>query len=365
MNSIQKNKLYYPQLDAIRGLSFLAVFFYHAYSPNSLNGFALFLFHKLDLSIDVFFTLSSFLITWLGLAEIKSKGNFSFKNYFIRRALRIWPLYYILLLFSFIILPLAASYLGIKITLPPATYYIFFIANFYNEGQVYFLQFLWTLSVEEQFYILWGLCLWGLKQHLILCLLLLMLISIVFNIYAINTYKAHYFNTLTYLFDFGIGALSATLLFNQFEKCKNLFTNKSFISILLFYISPWILFLISYLATSQNTGITNDYINLLVRYLFILFIALLIVEQMTNAKTLVKLNKAKFLIYTGKISYGLYCFHGIVLTFGGYVLQKNNVTLFTLTTALLFLVITYCLSSISYYFIEKPFLKLKDGHRRI
>ena len=138
----EKAKYYFPQLDSIRGLSFLAVFFFHAVHPHFGTGFfsrmAQYLYNNLVLSIDVFFILSSFLLTWLGINEYKEKGNFSFVNYFIRRILRIWPLYFLIMIFSFILLP----YLQVSVTLPPAFYYVYFISNFYLEGHVYFLRFL-------------------------------------------------------------------------------------------------------------------------------------------------------------------------------------------------------------------------------
>ena len=90
---VNKAKYYFPQLDSIRGLSFLAVFFFHAFHPHFGTRFfgrmLQYFYNNLDLSIDVFFILSSFLLTWLGINEYRTKGNFSFVNYFIRRALRI------------------------------------------------------------------------------------------------------------------------------------------------------------------------------------------------------------------------------------------------------------------------------------
>ena len=78
------SKYYFPQLDAIRGLSFLAVYFVHAFHPDFGTGFfkelLQYLYNNLALSIDVFFILSSFLLTWLGINEYKVKGNFSFMN---------------------------------------------------------------------------------------------------------------------------------------------------------------------------------------------------------------------------------------------------------------------------------------------
>ena len=154
-------KKYYPQLDSIRGIAFLLVFIFHSYRPTFSEGifsqFSQFIFDHLLFGLDIFFVLSSFLLTLLGLNEYEKTGKFSFKNYIIRRSLRIWPLYFLVMFFSFVILKMVVYYSGHQITLPPAYWYLFFISNFYLPDHVFFLRVLWTLSVEEQFYIFWGM----------------------------------------------------------------------------------------------------------------------------------------------------------------------------------------------------------------
>src|SRR5690606_13494204 len=103
--SMQRRE-YFPFLDALRGLSFIGIFILHASQPMWDNSpIDKFLHHfrfSLSFSIDVFFILSSFLLTYLGLREFEKHGRFSFKNYFLRRALRIWPLYYLIMVLSFL-----------------------------------------------------------------------------------------------------------------------------------------------------------------------------------------------------------------------------------------------------------------------
>jgi peptidoglycan/LPS O-acetylase OafA/YrhL len=365
-NAVQK--YYYPQLDAIRGLSFIAVFFFHAYHPifgeKTINQFLQFLYTNLELSIDVFFILSSFLLTWLGITEFEKKGNFSFKNYFIRRALRIWPLYYILMFFSFCIVPLFANKFGTHITIPPPSYYLFFIANYYTKDHVYFLKFLWTLSVEEQFYLLWGVCLLLFQKYLKVVIIIFLAVSILFTVYSTVKNIPVYFNTLTYLFDFSLGACIAVMIKRQSkisQKFQNFTKQKSALFLLLL---PTI-FLVFFFLQFNTTGITNNFINVCCRWVFIIYISLLIMEQMVNKQTLLKLGNNKFLIYTGKISYGLYCFHGIILTFGALLLVKLNLHIHPLLKAILLLTINYAVSSISYQYLETPFLKLKNQLRRL
>src|SRR5687768_11130454 len=144
-----KRQFYYPQLDAIRGLSFLGIFIYHAIHPDFGDGFlslyVKYLYRQLELALDVFFILSSFLLTRIEIIEYEKEHNFSFMNFFTRRVLRIWPLYYLLMFFSFIIFPIIAERTGVSMSLPDPVFYIFFISNFYTNDHVFFLRFLWSI----------------------------------------------------------------------------------------------------------------------------------------------------------------------------------------------------------------------------
>jgi len=362
------SKYYFPQLDAVRGLSFLAVYFVHAYHPDFGTGFfnrlLQYLYDNLALSIDVFFILSSFLLTWLGINEYKVKGNFSFINYFIRRALRIWPLYILLMIFSFIVVPYVAAYYHVPVTLPPAYYYLFFISNFYLEGHVYFLRFLWTLSVEEQFYLFWGFCLVLFQKRMLLCALCLTAISIAYTIYAALYNADGYYNTLIYLFDFAVGILAAVLL-HRSGYVVELFKKMTTLRSILFLLLLPVLFIVIFCINFFTPDLFGYWANIIMRYLFIIYIGFFIIDQMVNEKTFLKLKSQRFLIYTGKISYGLYCFHGIVLTFGLLLLQKIKIDLPVLLQTMILLIANYLIAATSYQLIEKPFLKLKNRLRRI
>lgn len=363
-----RSKYYFPQLDSIRGLSFLAVYFFHAVHPQFGAGIfsrmGQYFYNNLVLSIDVFFILSSFLLTWLGMREYKATGNFSFINYFIRRALRIWPLYFLLMIFSFVLVPYASAYFNVPVTLPPAYYYLFFISNFYLEGHVYFLRFLWTLAVEEQFYLLWGLCLWVLQKHIKACVAVLAGVSILYTAYALSNKIHHDFHTLTYLFDFAVGILAAFLLHREvafISWFKKVNKRRS----LLFLLALPLLFICLFFVFENTPADFAPWLDLIGRYLFIIYVGLFIIEQMVNENAVLKLKASKFLVYTGKISYGLYCFHGIVLTFGLVLLEKLGVNIPVTLRVFVFLGANYLAAAISYRFIESPFLMLKNKLRRI
>jgi peptidoglycan/LPS O-acetylase OafA/YrhL len=364
----ERSKYYFPQLDFIRGFDFFFVYLFHAYHPHFGTGFFgrlfQYIYNNFVLSIDVFFILSAFLLTWLGINEYKAKGNFSFINYFIRRALRIWPLYFLLMLFTFGILPYLTSSLHVPVTLPPAIYYLLFISNYYLEGHVYFLKFLWTLAVEEQFYIIWGVCLIFFQKKLMACVWIFTGVSIVYTVYAITNEIYHDFHTLTYLIDFAVGILVAVII-HRGHSVVEYFKKISTAHAVIFFLSVPVLFILIFCISYITPPSYAPWFDLLGRYIFIIYIGLVIIEQMMNERTILKLKSQKFIVYTGKISYGLYCFHGYTLTFGLFILNRLNISLPLMLQILIFFIINFIIAAASYWIIEKPFLKLKNKLSRI
>ncbi|MDQ6903730.1 MAG: acyltransferase [Bacteroidota bacterium] len=364
----EKSKIYFPQLDSIRGISFIAIFLFHtlqvSFGGNFLGDFIQYLFANLPLAIDVFFILSSFLLTYLALNEYQKRGNFSFKNYFTRRVLRIWPLYYFILLMAFILFPFVANLLHYKMTLPEPVYYILFIANFYTINHVFFLKLLWTISVEEQFYLLWGFCLRFFHKHLYKIIFLLIFVSVSFSVYSAFTRSASYFNSLTYLFDFGCGALAGLLIFKH-NFIVSRFKNFSELKTIFFYCYLPFHFIFFYILNENSAGISNDLVALVCRYLFIIYIALFIIEQMINIHRTKILERSRFLIFTGKISYGLYCYHGISIMFLNLLVEHFKLGISNWIMVLIYFSLNYLVATISYFYLESPFLKLKSKWRRI
>ena len=349
-------------------MSFLAIFLYHAFHISEtgffLTDFIVYLYNNLPLAIDVFFILSSFLLTYLALSEYKKRNNFSFKNYFTRRILRIWPLYFFILGLAFIIFPFVARQIGVSLTLPNSLYYIFFIANFYTIDHVFFLKFLWTISVEEQFYLFWGLSLRFLRKKLKIVIAVLFLLSISSSIYSIITGISAYYSTITYLFDFACGALASAYIFSEnrliiwLKKLSRTGTHA-------FYVYLIFHFILFYFLNANTKGVINDFAGLLNRYLFIIYVSLFIIEQMINTSRTKMFAKNSFLILTGKLSYGLYCFHGITITFINLLVQHFKINIMSWLLVIIYFTVNYLIAAISYNYLELPFLKLKNKWRRI
>ena len=363
---VANSKLYFPHLDSIRGLSFIAIFLFHAVrlpeSPFFLADFIRYIYSNLPLGLEVFFVLSSFLLTWLGLIEYKKRGNFSFTNYFRRRALRIWPLYFFILFLGLIIVPEVASYFHDTVSLPNAWYYVFFIANFYTVDHVFFLRILWTISVEEQFYLFWGLSIKLFYKNFIPLISILILTSVSFSVYAAINHVSSYFNTLTYLFDFACGASAAMIVFKKTGIARKL-QSLTTLERKIFYAYPVFHFTLFYFLNQVTRGMNNDFAALLSRYIFVIYIALYIGRQVVNNLQTTFLAKNRFLIFTGKISYGLYCYHGIIITSVDLLLLKFHIE--NGIMVLIYFVVNYAIATISYFYLETPFLKLKKKWRRV
>lgn len=364
--SILKNKFYFPQLDSIRGISFISIFLFHAIRmPKEAfigSGFINYLYQNLELGVEVFFVLSAFLLTWLGLNEYKKKNDFSLKNFIKRRTLRIWPLYFFILIMAFLVFPQVALHFNYKMTLPSAWYYVLFVSNFYLVNHVFFLRFLWTISVEEQFYFLWGICLRFFHKNLYYVISILILTSITFSVYTLYNQLPYYFNTITYFYDFASGGLAALTMFSKSgftERIKRLSPSTT----ILFYTYLAFHLLIFYFLNEITSGFLNDLVSLTSRYLIIIYISILIVEQMNNHSRTRVLEKSRFLVFTGKISYGLYCYHGITITFINLILSRFHIN--NLVMVIIYFIINYLIATISYFYLEKPFLKLKTKFRRV
>jgi len=351
---------HYPQLDSIRAISFLAIFTCHSLGVHFADNFSGHLleyaYKDLLMGVDVFFVLSAFLLTWLGIREYEKNKRFSLGNYFKRRALRIWPLYYLILFFAFVILPVIAQKLHIHVTLPPPFSYLLFIVNYAdNTAHVYFLGFLWTLSVEEQFYFILGLCLRFLYRYMTY-LLLLFLGTGIFCAAYVTLFNIPYNagNIVFFLVDFAVGGLAALLLHKK-GRIARFMSDLTVRGTILFYLYLPFHFTLFYLLSARASPAGFNAVKFADRYLFVTYIALFIMEQLTNKNRTRIFERSKALAFTGRISYGLYVYHGITLTLVTYFYPCGG----CLRNFVIVFVMNYIVALLSYYFFELPFLRLK------
>jgi len=357
---------YFKELNSLRFIGFIGIFFGHVFfsnSPEIINSklyATVFNYGKIlgFISIDSFFVLSSFLITWKALEEIKFTNKFQFKNFLIRRSLRIWPLYFFIVFIGFLLEYLKSHYFFESEKLPSIWNFVLFILNYdiiengYNF--LFFMVFMWSISVEEQFYILWAITIKWFNKYLFGISFLIIFISLFFRIYFINDSLSLNFHTASALGNFGIGALTAILVFKHqyfLDKLKSLSRNK----ILFIYVTIFSFFIL------MPVLLENDFFIVIQRVLFSIFFSFIILEQTYCENSIVKVSRIKYFNFFGKISYGLYCYHGIMIT---VVLQLNKLFMESLIISLvlyplLILVSTLLVSYVSYSFYESKFLKLK------
>lgn len=360
-------KVYFKNIDALRFWAFLAVFISHMFVANDVRFSSLIeyihnclSFYSL-LAICFFFALSGFLITWRILAEIKSKKTFYLKFFYIRRSLRIWPLYFLIVGIAYGAI-YALNQKGINTyDLPEIYWFASFTINFYlgyiNDNLLFFLAFLWTIAVEEQFYLFWGICMYFFHKNIQWMIILLLATYIVYSILVISGFiQLVYFNSLNYIIYFTSGIFLAFICFNSHNYCKSL--NK--LSPVFWKVFYSVFFVSLFVFQSHQL---SDTLYVLRQAFYAGCFLLILYDQCFNHTPLFNAGFSSAINYLGKVSYGLYCWHGLVITLilksALYLkIEECNINVFIIYP-LLSLVLTIGISVISYELFERKFLKLK------
>ncbi len=383
----QKYK-YFPSLDIVRFVAFMLVFVSHASlffgyinTSHRWSDFReVFLTHG-DLGVTFFFVLSGFLITYLLMSEKHQNGEINIRKFYMRRLLRIWPVYFITIFIAVWALPYYMNLLGISQAVPfnisdglnSYPWYVFFIGNFnmfINTPPSVTLAVLWSISVEQQFYLLWPLVIRKIKQRNIpLILLSVILVSTVYRFihaypYDYNTIK---YSTFSVMSDIAIGCLVAWFFFEKSKItlwAKNLSHTKYFLiyysSLIILILSRSSIFDVDQIVIRRLLIATEPVVFAVLFGFIIARLAGLRDEFITGRHPI-----QKMLVYLGQISYGLYCYHMIVLvTVMGVIYKGGYATTYHSIGQLIFvffltLIISIICAVVSYHFIEKNILKLK------
>lgn len=318
---------------------------------------------KGHLGVSLFFVLSGFLITFIMLTELQKTGKIKLSNFIARRILRVWPLYFVVVIFGFFIFPILP--LG-KVTEHELINFTFFLSNldeiwFGARDSLNFLTATWSVSVEEQFYLSWALLIgifrFSKKQQFWIFFLSILLISIVFRTIFIQNERILYYHTFSVISDFAIGGILALLAFDN--KIQVFFERISKFQILLIYfVGIVVLFL--------ESTIFINYLFVFQRIVIATFFAFIIAEQVYAKNSLFKLDNIPGLKKSGELTYGFYLFHCIVIYYIQAIFVENQWTdslfYFTFYFILCF-IITYILSWISFRYFESPILTLKKHFR--
>lgn len=375
---LDTKKIFFPNLDGLRFVAFFLVFINHAVNNlgyKSKNpSVELFRYKYLlngDLGVGFFFVLSGFLITYLLLKEKEQFSKVSIKNFYIRRVLRILPLYYLIIIVSLYVVPWIVQ--GESIPLRTTTdkldawYYYSFLGNFdffYNGISNVIIGVLWSVSVEEQFYLIAPfLIAFVPTKHLLKVIIGLILIAISYRLFLSGGKNVLIkFHTLSCMGDLLMGALLAVLCAN--EKVIERIQQWPRKLIVLVYVVGISLFLFRFKISMVEPG--QLVFKSFMPFLFSLFFAFIIAEQNFATRSFYKIGKSKWLSFLGRYTYGMYCYHMIMFAvamslaskLGIDVLHPNKYYLIGMT--LVIFVLTTLVSIVSYHIFEKKFLNLKS-----
>jgi peptidoglycan/LPS O-acetylase OafA/YrhL len=376
MSINQDQRVYLPGLNALRFFAALSVIIGHVELLKSQLGIPnnYYLFERINfggLGVYFFFVLSGFLITYLLFVEKDRTGVIALKEFYIRRILRIWPLYYLITILSLFVLP------HFEMMHIPWLQQ-FFEQNFYWNLVLFFIMLpnlalsfmpalphagqLWSIGIEEQFYLVWPLLIKKAKNKMKLILgsiLVILLIKVVVVLllkfelipsseFILGVKKAIAMSKFECML---IGGLGAYFLKYDSNKWLIVIYNKW---VFLFSIAA-----IPFLSYFMS-GFTNDIIHLPYALIFLV----VIMNVCSNPNSLLKLEN-KVYNFLGKISYGLYMYHMMIIVFLAQLGSKYfnfqgklfNVYLYSST-----LLVTIIVATASYYWFEKPFLKIKQKY---
>jgi peptidoglycan/LPS O-acetylase OafA/YrhL len=355
---VREKVIYFPGLNGLRALAALAVVISHV--TLSLTNFGLdpYIFGSLPdgkpkgltlagYGVSIFFVLSGFLITYLLLAE-RAVKEISIKKFYLRRILRIWPLYYLYLVITIFFFQLS----GQAIDVPTLLLYIFYGANipFIVGTALPFLSHYWSLGVEEQFYLFWP---WVIKKGIrrIMPLIIGAIVVLVGTRLVLHFF---YSNTIieralqvTRFHCMLLGALGAVLYKQQHVLFLRVTNNK------VTQVFCWIILGVVLMNKFHVASVIDDDI--------ISAVALCLVIGQISVKNRIINLELRVFDFLGKISYGIYVIHPLLL----YVLQKplRQIPLEGMmkyfVVYLIVILCTVLLAWVSYTYFEKYFLRLK------
>ena len=350
-----KASFYRPELDILRFLAFFGIFLSHSlpldasvYSryhlPRWLGGSMAAIATSGRFGVTLFFVLSGYLITSLLLRERWIKGEINLRSFYIRRILRIWPLYFLVLLVT-----LLCPWTG---RLSPAYFlaYLLLVGNWMTVfwgTPASWASVLWPIAVVQQFYLFWPLVIKSFSRNGRLYAAIGMLaLAIVARLYlAVGSLLPYtvFPDTLAELDCIAVGILCAIALKASVPVLP---AGKR---LLLVYAGLVLVLGAGYLGKVETPFFVVVGYPVATAGCLALFLA--ICGTSFNAKPLV---------YLGKISYGLYIFHTLALRLVGFALGgKAGTPARFLIYWCGSLLLTIALASASYRWLETPFLRLK------
>jgi len=357
-------RFYHPELDALRFFAFLIVFLHHAFPhqpefwtklgvPSVIATILSGIGATGAFGVSWFFVLSAYLITELLLREKEMVGSLDVKSFYVRRILRIWPLY-----FFFLALATAMQWFvpgqhigwkaGLAFSALAGNWYIVFVGF---PSSVIFP--LWSVSIEEQFYLTWPLIVRRVSQTAMAGFAVgLLALATATRLYLGMRHRFEsdiWCNTLAQLDPIAAGILIAVLLRGTVPQFSRLARRAMIVAGVASLATAALYFAI------KSDPLTTTRIVLGYPMVAMGGVLLLLAALREGA------SPAKPLIYLGRISYGLYVFHVLGLLISDHTVPDQTASLarYGLRVGVAF-GLTVAMAAISYHCLETPFLKLKQ-----
>lgn len=371
MEEKKNTAVYIPQFDIIRFFAAFMIIIYHSYiawkgwysipgvlTQGDYKTFTVAGLHidqflrNLPIGVDIFFFISGYLLTYLLVMEKEKYGKVNIPKFYIRRGLRIWPLYFFLIAVA----PFLISWLGEKH--PVYWPNLIFLNNFqtiWSETWDYPFAHFWSICIEEHFYLFWPLIMALVPvKRLPLAITLLIGFSWGYKIYTYLFLPANWYHLYLHTFSRMDVILLGGLLAVYYIRKPFTFRLNRGVFYLLFA------FIVLLLAYDDCSNFGNLFNGVLRKPVYMLLMGLLMMDYLYNPERGKWLTKFRPLLYLGKASYGIYMYGNIlVLVVIKKIMYGFQITNIYVYFALIF-VLSLLIPVISYELLEKPFLKLKQ-----
>ena len=327
---------YEPALDGLRALAVTAVVVYHAAVQCMRGGWA---------GVDAFFVLSGFLITKILRAEMTGSGKLRVDRFYARRALRLVPAFSIVLIFAVATGPFrGADFTSVWQAALLAGTYMMNWNRAFAWGPQDILGHTWSLAMEEQFYLLWPVVLIALRGRKTLrWLILAVIVETVWRCVLV------------------LSKANPERISNGFDTHGDTLLIGCILALV--YLPPaiigqlrrfWVLPIAGFILLLELAGYGTSFANSLGPTVAALLTCWIIILALTQGP-IRRFLSLRPLVFTGRISYGLYLWHFPLLLITGPDLYRHGITV--LLGGLF--VMTYAIATASYFIVERPFLRIK------
>jgi peptidoglycan/LPS O-acetylase OafA/YrhL len=368
-----ENKIYFPGLNGLRFIAAFLVIINHIEVAKLFCGYDNYMQYPFftsigSLSVTLFFVLSGFLITYLLLDEKENTRNINTGKFYLKRALRIWPVYFLTIILALTVFNsdiFHCKAMPEGMVTPGFILFLFILPNIAAIvfPSVFFLNHIWSIGIEEQFYLIWPWVIRFTKKYLKVFIIIIVSVIIIgaslrlmvnvsvtnSNVQLLKQIRACF--SMYRISCMAIGGIGAWLLFYKKDKILKLIYRKdiqcvTFLVLIVFFV------------------IGPD-IKLIKHEFYSVLFCVLILNLASNPQPILTLENS-VLNFLGKISYGIYMYHPFAIGISIAVLRKidlfpENTFFFNFILYLLTFILTITVSAGSYYLMERRIMKLKKA----